>query len=413
MATGEIIDAEFTVENQALAASKLPAELAILKLENDTIQSLAAARPRNHLTIKKDIMEQLEAYPAFAQSAIYAKPVGKDPATGKQKIARGLSIRAAEALAEAYGFCRIRSDVTIIDDSTVKVEATFTDYQKGRIWQDAGIVSKYYRDRNGKMVRIPDDRFFGVTVKAEASRRIREVIIRSVPPGLRAELQALAEAKLAKVLSGDGIQKIVSAFGKHGVPLQQLEDFVGRSIAAGWTEDDRLNLLGIYQAIEQGETTVAEAFRKETPDNGASGGNGHGNGSGNGTISTSDLTKAKASIETNIPKTQANTDQSSKAESEKSAAEPEKAAPVSETTPSGETKAASTAAGTAGTAGTVAAADTLSQAATEAIGKIARLGNGQSVRNAVNRAIEQAGMSQRDVEAIMAAGNKRLAELPK
>lgn len=250
------------------AIANMPSDLAILRLENETIQSLAAARPRNHLTIKADIAAQLEAYPSFAKAAIYAKPCGKDPETGRQKIARGLSIRAAEALAEAYGFCRIRTDVTPLDEDTVKVEATFTDYQKGRIWQDGGIVSKWYRggkNQGYKMVKHADDRFYGVVVKAELSRRVREVITRSVPPGLRAELFEMAEKQLAKLLDDGAVGKIVAKFGQKGVTLAQLETHIGRTKGSGWTEEDRLDLLGLWNAIEDGETTINEAFGDDQP----------------------------------------------------------------------------------------------------------------------------------------------------
>ena len=245
---------------QVRAIAAMPSDLAILKLENDTIQSLAAARPRDHHSIKADIIQQLEAYPAFAKAAIYAKPVGKDPDTNRQKIARGLSVRGAEAIAEAYGYCRIRTDVTPIDDDHVKVEATFTDYQKGRIWQDAGVLSKWYKAKGGGMVKHADDRFYNVVVKAEVSRRVREVILRSVPPGLRAELQQMAEERIGKLLDDKEVGKIIGYFGAMGVTPEQLEVYIGRSRSAGWTEDDRLNLHGLVNAIKDGETTVAEAF---------------------------------------------------------------------------------------------------------------------------------------------------------
>lgn len=243
------------------AMASMPADMAILKLENDTIQALATARPRNHKSIKADLLAQIEAYPSFAEACIYAKPVGKDE-SGKQKIARGLSIRAAEALAEAYGYNRVRSDVIDIpgDDSRVKVEATFTDYQKGRIWQTSVIVSKYYKSRQGGVQRHPDDRFYGTVVKAEASRCIRECITRSIPPGLRAELMEIVERKLSGLLDDKAVAKIVSHFKKLGVTEQQLEEYIGRSQDAGWTEEDRLNLHGVAQAIKDGETTIADAF---------------------------------------------------------------------------------------------------------------------------------------------------------
>lgn len=244
-------------KEQLEALTNLPTDVVIMKLENETIQALATAHPRDHEKIRNELAKQIEAYPSFAKSAIYCKPVGKDN-KGNQKYARGLSIRAAEAIAEAYGYCRIRSDVTPIDETTVKVEATFTDYQKGRIWQDGGILSKFYKNRYGKMTRIPDDRFYNVTVKAEASKRIREVICRSVPPGLRSELTDMVEEKIDTLLDDSTIDKMIANFANKGITDNHLEKLVGRTRKAGWTKEDRRNLIGIWNSLEQDETTVNE-----------------------------------------------------------------------------------------------------------------------------------------------------------
>lgn len=251
---------------QVQALATLPPDLAIIKLENETIQSLAAAHPRDHLKIRQSLVEQIEAYPSFARTAIYSKPVGKDN-DGVMKYARGLSIRAAEAIAEAYGFCRVRSDVSPIDDTTVKVEATFTDYQNGRIWQDGGILSKFYKNRFGKMTRIPDDRFYNVTVKAEASKRIREVILRSVPPGLRSELTELVEEQIENLLDDTTIQKIIANFANKNIPVEILEKRIGKTIKTGWTIEDRKNLLGLWNSLEQEETTVQEIIDGDVLEN--------------------------------------------------------------------------------------------------------------------------------------------------
>lgn len=244
----------------AHALSEMPKDLAMIKMENDSIMSLAASRPRDMKAIKEEMLSQLDAFPVFAQAAVYSKPVGTDQDTGRKKTVRGLSIRAAEALAECYGFCRVRAFVEPIGDDAARVTASFTDFQRGRVWEDSGIVSKFYKTRNGAMARTPEDRFWGVVCKAEASRRIREVILRSVPPGLKMELQALAEKAMAAVLSDTEVQKIIAAFRQHHVTLEMIEGYLDKTISAGWNADDRVELQALYNAIRDGETTVAEAF---------------------------------------------------------------------------------------------------------------------------------------------------------
>lgn len=234
-------------------------ELLQLKMENETIMAECRLHPRDFDSIKADLLEQLQAFPELATDAIYHKPVGKDQ-NGNEKFATGLSVRAAEALAEAYGYNRIRSDVSELDADKVKVEATFTDYQKGRVWQDAGILSKTYKDRYGKPARWNDDRFYNVVVKAEVSKRVREVIMRSVNTGLKAWFENECDKISAGLLDDKTINKILDQYASKSVTLEMLEGLVGRPRAMGWTQVDRQRLLGVWNAIRDGETSVAEAF---------------------------------------------------------------------------------------------------------------------------------------------------------
>jgi len=261
------------MNNELITANGLAnTNMAMMKMENESIQSHAMAKPRDIKAIKDDIKEQIDHYPAFAEKMVYARPVGIDQKTGKQKIARGLSIRAAEALAEAYGFNRIRCEADDIDDDKVRITATFTDLQRGRIWQDVGIVSKNYKSRYGKMERFDDHRFYSLVLKSEMSKRVREVILRCISAGLKEELRQLAEQYMAKMLSGEGVSKIVDRFAELNVDIPKLESYVGRPIGNGWTDDDRVTLLSTYNAIKDGVTTVKEVFgaKKEVEEGGTS-----------------------------------------------------------------------------------------------------------------------------------------------
>lgn len=288
-------------EDQAKAIAGMPRDMMLLKMENDNIMGLAAAHPRDFELIKKDIAAQLSAFPALAEDAIYTKPVGKDPETGQQKYVRGLSVRAAESLAESYGYNRIRTDVSPIDDDHVKVSATFTDFQKGRVWEDSGIVSKFFKSKYGGMQKIPDDRFYNVVIKAEISRRVREVILRSVNAGLKAWFWDLAEKKIDALLDDSTVTKIVEQFKKIGATQEMLEKLLEKPKSAGWTLDDRKKLAGIWTALKDGETTLAEAFELEpkTPKKDPPSGPVTGDSIGNGTGHAADNPHAKTAAPEN------------------------------------------------------------------------------------------------------------------
>jgi len=239
--------------------SAMPRDLALIKMENESIMMAArSAGKRNYVAIKQDIMDQLAAFPSFAKTAMYDKPVGRDGG-GQMRFATGLSIRAAEAIASAYGFNRVRADVLVVDDSTVKIEASFTDYVSGRVWSDSVLVSKNYRAAGGGTKRHSDDRFNNVVVKAEKSKVIREVILRSVPPGLRSELEESVDIALANALDEHTVKRIITQFSGKAVTQEMLERLMEKKVES-FNQEDRKRLLGVWNSINDGEATVAEVF---------------------------------------------------------------------------------------------------------------------------------------------------------
>jgi hypothetical protein len=247
-----------------LSKPAMSRELAMVRMENESMMAECRVRPRDFDDIKAELLQQLKAFPEMAAEAVYEKPVGKDE-SGRQKYVRGLSIRAAESLAEAYRYNRIRSDVVEVDGDKVKIEATFTDFQGGRIWQDSGLLSKTYKDRNGRLAKFNDDRFYNVIVKAEVSKRVREVILRSVNAGLKAWFESECEKIADGLLDDATINKIVKQFETMAVTLEMLEALIGRQKAMGWVQADRTRLLGVWNAIRDGETTVNEVFSDRPP----------------------------------------------------------------------------------------------------------------------------------------------------
>lgn len=151
---------------------------------------------------------------------------------------------------------------------TAKVSASFYDYQKGRIWRDGGVVSKWYKGANNSGTkRHEDDRFYMVVAKAEVSKRIREVILRSVNAGLKAWFENECRKVMELTLDDDKVAEIVASFRGIGVGLEDLEKLVGKPKAMGWMPGDRQRLLGVWNAIKAGETTKDIAFGSNKPVN--------------------------------------------------------------------------------------------------------------------------------------------------
>ena len=273
------VDGQSQEETDLQAAGRIPADLALIKIENETMFSVAAVRKKRDLrAVCDNVLDQVKKFPSFAKAAIYCKPVGREKdehgnfkkdANGRdiQKYARGLSIRTAEALAEAYGYNRVSIDVDEIDADTVKIRASFIDYQQCRSWASSAILKKFYKTKFGKIVRIDEDRFYNVNVKARASIEAREVVIRCVPPGIRQELYEEIEEVLASRLTPEEVNKLVAAFMQtFKVSPDMIQARLGKSLD-DLTKDDRVMMLGLYTALKDGETTVDEAFgESKTPE---------------------------------------------------------------------------------------------------------------------------------------------------
>lgn len=171
-------------------------------------------------------------------------------------------------LAEVYGYNRVRSWMEPIDADTIRVCASFTDYQKGRTWTDESILSRLYTTKNKETVRHADDRFYGVVARAQVSKVIREVVVRCVSAGLKAWLYDEAERLIDENLDDDTIRKIISNFANKEVSQSMLERLIGRTIKEGWTKEDRKTLVGVWNAIDSGDESVASVFadvEKEEP----------------------------------------------------------------------------------------------------------------------------------------------------
>lgn len=255
---------------QAMAA--LPENMMLMKIQQESVQAMAVAHPRSVAKILADIKEQFELSPAFAAAAVYVKPIGKayNPQTrkydGEQQYATGLSIRAAEMLFTMWGYTSVRSRIDEIDENRVRVTVTAFDNQNGNTWEESGILSRAFKNRNGQMQTIPEDRFLNLTCKADVSKRAREALLRLVSPVARFELLDAAKAASADVLDEKWLQKTIGAFQQFKIGQADLERIVGRPMLLNgrpnWTTEHRQLLLGVFNRLRDGDATAEQILEE-------------------------------------------------------------------------------------------------------------------------------------------------------
>lgn len=295
---------EGEVVSDLVVANQMSRDVMLLKMENETIMAAARMQPRNPANIVKQLVELIDAYPAAAEESVYSRPVGtvnectcskckvkyelpsitKDsvcPACGSgtqadrhpsrkiTKFAEGLSIRAAESIRSVFGYTRLATTTEILPNGSAKISGTLVDYAAGNLTSDERIVPRQYKDRYGKMQTIPEDRFLGVTVKAEKSKLRRDIILDSTPSIVKALFRDECEKKMKALVAPELIeQKVLPAFAEYGISQQHLEKMIGRPLSMGWKEEDRLQLRKLLTALKNEETTVADILRdvEESPE---------------------------------------------------------------------------------------------------------------------------------------------------
>lgn len=244
------------------AAELLKGGGALVKLENQTQMMIALRHPRNEAEILKAAVNEMVIYEEAAEEAVYSKPVGKEKVGDKwvMKYAEGLSIRAAEALALRWGNNAFGAEIISDDGETVSGVATWLDYESNNRRTFPFRVSRKYKTagKTGTMKRHAEDRFNDIVVPAKLSRVLREVILRSLPAGLKRAYERKAREISAK--KGKNLAPgVIQAFALHGVQQKDVEAIAGKPMTA-WDGEDVAKLIRIGNALKQGETTVEQLF---------------------------------------------------------------------------------------------------------------------------------------------------------
>ena len=232
---------------------------ALVKLENTTQMQVAVQRPRNEDRVLSAALAELERYPSMADEAIYSKPVGKDPNTNAMKYVEGLSIRAAESLANRWANSAYACDVVHEDQGAITIAAIFMDYEGNTRHVVRRRISKFYKKKNSTQIAQYSPDRLDVVVAAGMSKLLREAILRSLPAGLKKEY----EYKAYKVLEMQPLEQrqiaIVARFKEVGIKKDALETHAGKKIEQLTAEDLKV-YTGLLNAIRDGEISAEEAL---------------------------------------------------------------------------------------------------------------------------------------------------------
>jgi len=249
------------IQNAETPTELLKAGMALVRLENTTQMTIAAQKPRNEELVLKKCLAELDLYPDQAEEALYDKPVGKSG--GVMQYHTDLSIRAAESLAQRWGNCAWGAEPIEDDGEIFTFGVVFLDYETNvRAARLVRVSRKYQKaaSRGGGIAYHREDRFNETVVPAAQSKQLREVILRSLPAGLKKAYKKKALEIRSRALTPDQQKlyrkKLVESFAELKISEAQIGQILGKPLNLGITELELGRLRGIYNAIKSGETSI-------------------------------------------------------------------------------------------------------------------------------------------------------------
>jgi hypothetical protein len=229
--------------------------------------SRAIAEAQGKLVIAKRFpRDEVQAYNRVAQ-ACQRKGIAEKAFFSYNRggsTVSGVTIRFAEELARCWGNIDYGIKELSQDDGKSEMQAYAWDLETNA-QSVQNFTNPHIREVGGKAKLLTSQRDIYEINANMGARRLRSRILAILPN----DLVDMAIAECKKTLSGnndepliDRVKKMVVAFGKIGVTQEQIEKRLGRKVDT-MTVDDFTDYIGIYNAIKQGESKVAEWFEAE------------------------------------------------------------------------------------------------------------------------------------------------------
>lgn len=225
------------------------------KAEIDIQISTAHAFPRNVKQCVEDIVFMATIDVETAMTCGYSVPRAGKAITGP-------SVHLAKIIMQNWGNFRADARVVNVTDKYVESEAMAWDLQKNVAVKVA--VKRSIQTKTGKM----SEDMIIVTGNAANSIAIRNAIFSVVPKGITDKAYEAAQTKIigeASEFSGR-VKKVLQGFKKvYGKEESEVLILVGKTKIDQLTPDNLVTLIGIGQALKDGDTTPELVWTK-TPE---------------------------------------------------------------------------------------------------------------------------------------------------
>lgn len=218
---------------------------------------IAKRFPRDEVTAYAKAMEACQR-PSMAEKAFYSFPRGG-------QTVEGPTIRFAEELARCWGNIDYGIKELSQDEGKSEMQAYAWDLETNA-QSVQNFTNLHQREVGKKMQVLTSLRDIYENNANMATRRLRARILAILPGWFVDDAIKACKATLKKMVEGDvelpladRVKHLVLKFQKYGVTKEQIENRLKKKIDT-MTADDFVEYTGIFNAIKQGESKVAEWF---------------------------------------------------------------------------------------------------------------------------------------------------------
>ncbi|MBQ7372515.1 MAG: hypothetical protein IJW67_11680 [Blautia sp.] len=247
-------DSQLAAKNEARVVAEMKGQVLMAK-----------QFPRDTQAVFSKIIDECQR-PTLAEKAVYSFPRGTETVTGP-------SIRLAEVLARNWGNCTFGFEVLERKDSTDTVPGRSTIRAYAWDLETNMYVSRQFDVKHWRYTKkggycLKEDRDIYELESNVASRRMRACILQMIPGDITAaalaacrktESSGLTEIMKDPRKRAETIAKTVQIFGKSGVTVTDLEDFLNAK-QNDWTADHMLKLKETINAIRDNISPIGDFF---------------------------------------------------------------------------------------------------------------------------------------------------------
>jgi hypothetical protein len=179
------------------------------------------------------------------------------------KSISGPSVHLAKILAQVWGNLRVESKVVSIDTTQITSQAVAFDLEN-----NLAIKVEVKRSITGKNGRFNED-MITVTGNAANAIALRNAVLNVIPRAVVDKVYNAAKQTITGDLSDKTklLKKRKQVFDglkdSYGVLEDEALFAIGKPSIDTVTSDDLMTLIGIVQAIKDGDTTVSQAFKNK------------------------------------------------------------------------------------------------------------------------------------------------------